>query len=324
MQFHGIHNGRTSISNRFIQTTCAILCCLFLAACSEQPTSSLKIGTNNWIGYQPFYIARERGYYNTQTIKLVELNNTTDVMHALRSKQLDAAALTLDEVLTIQQQGVDMRVVLVVDISDGGDVLLAKPEFDSIEQLASGKVAVEYTAVGATMLDAALSSAEMDINDIEIVSCGWDKHIECYQTADAVVTFEPVKTELLKQGARVLFDSSLIKGRIIDVLAIRSEAIESKQKQVTDLIEAYYKALDYLKNEQVKAIEIIQARTKMSAAEVVTSLDGIDIPGRQGNLLLFQPGKLENNVEQLVELMLNNGLLQKSVAVETLFDSRFL
>ena len=188
----------------------------------------------------------------------------------------------------------------------------------------NGKVAVEYTAVGATLLDAALSSVGLNINDIDVMSCGWDKHIECYQAADAVVTFEPAKTELIKQGAHVLFDSSMIKGRIIDVLAVRADAVESNQEQVTALIEAYYQALDYLNNKQGDAIEIIRARTKLSKAEVLTSLDGIEIPGRQGNLLLFQPGKLENNVQQLVNLMLNNGLLQKSVAVENLFDKRFL
>ena len=324
MQYHGKSKRSNPIADRIIPLTCSLLCCLFIAACGKQPTSSLNIGSNNWIGYQPFYIARERGYYDAQTIKLVELNNSTDVMHALRSGQLDAAALTLDEVLTIQQEGVDMRIVLVVDISDGGDVLLAKPEYNSIEELANAKIAVEYTAVGATMLDAALSSADLDINDIEVMSCGWDKHVECYQTADAVVTFEPAKTELIKQGASILFDSSQIKGRIIDVVAVRAEAIESKQKQVTTFIEAYYQALDYLNNEQGKAIEIIQARTKLSKTEVLSSLDGIEIPGKQGNLLLFQPGKLENNVQRLVELMLNKGLLQKTVAVDNLFDKRFL
>jgi len=38
---------------------------------------------------------------------------------------------------------------------------------------------------------------------------------------DAIVTFEPVKSELLSSGANILFDSHQIPGRIVDVLVVR-------------------------------------------------------------------------------------------------------
>lgn len=146
----------------------ALLC---ISGCGQQTAAPLQIGFNNWIGYQPLYIARARGYYDDKTIKLVELNNATDVMQELRTGQLQAAALTLDETLTMLEEGLELRVIVVMALSAGGDALVARPEYSEVAQLRGKKIAVEYTATGAVLLDAALISADMTMDDIEIVSC---------------------------------------------------------------------------------------------------------------------------------------------------------
>ena len=303
---------------------CLLTLAVVLGACGKAPTSSLSIGTNNWIGFQPFYIAREKQYFNEQAVKLVELNNSTDVMHELRSRQLDGAALTMDEVFTLLEQGVDMRVVLLVDISNGADAVLAKDNIQSVAGLADKKVAVEYSAVGATLLNAALTSAGLHTDDIQIVPCAWDKHIECFRESDAVVTFEPAKTKILNLGARVLFDSSQIKGRIIDVLSIRADVIEEKADAVRSLINAYFQALDYMKTKPAMANEIIQQRTKLTADEVAVTLEGITIPGLAGNIEMFGNEQLQENARQLVDLMVENKLLDNPVPIKVLFSGAYL
>jgi len=37
-----------------------------LFACSAEQESPLRVGTNIWPGYEPFYLARELGYYEQQ------------------------------------------------------------------------------------------------------------------------------------------------------------------------------------------------------------------------------------------------------------------
>ena len=86
----------------------------------------MHIGTNVWPGYEPLYLARELGYFDDQPIHLVEHAAATEVIRAFRNGTIDAAALTLDEVLLLAQHGQNPRIVLVMDFSQGGDTLIVQ------------------------------------------------------------------------------------------------------------------------------------------------------------------------------------------------------
>ena len=67
------------------------------------------------------------------------MGSASDIMHAMRNDVLEGAALTLDETLSLIDDGIDLKVILVMDISNGADVLLAKPEIQSIADLRGEK-----------------------------------------------------------------------------------------------------------------------------------------------------------------------------------------
>ncbi|MEN8180104.1 MAG: hypothetical protein ABFS39_15995 [Pseudomonadota bacterium] len=93
-----------------------ILLCQFLlvlSACSEEPI--LRIGSNQWPGYEPVYLARDLHAFDRDEINLVELPSTTDVMQFLRNGNLDGGMLTLDEAISLIVDSVPLRVVLVED-----------------------------------------------------------------------------------------------------------------------------------------------------------------------------------------------------------------
>ncbi|MCU7939074.1 MAG: ABC transporter substrate-binding protein [gamma proteobacterium symbiont of Bathyaustriella thionipta] len=149
---------------------------IFLSACKPAPESPLRIGTNTWPGYEPLYLARTLGYYDNSRIHLVEMNSASEVIHSLRSGTLEGAALTLDEALTLQADDFDLKIILVMDFSHGADVLLAKPDIDTLAALKGKRIAVEYTAVGAILLDAALASADLTVSDIQVIACSFSKN----------------------------------------------------------------------------------------------------------------------------------------------------
>ena len=299
-----------------------LLCAL--SACTDKSINTLSIGTFNWIGYQPFYIAKELGFYKDSHIKLVELNNSTDIMYALSHRQLDGATLTLDEVITLLHDGIDLSVVLIVDISNGADALLSKPGFDSMTTLTGKRIAVEYTAVGAMLLHAALNKHDMKMNEIQIVHCASDMHLDCYKENDGIVTFEPIKTKLVNQGANVVFDSSEVSGRIVDVLVMHNEIIEEKKDVIKKLIAGYYDALEYIVEQPDEANRIIQKRTKLELEEIRLMFNGIEIPGRLGNPSLISSSELKYNALLLNHIMKNNGFIKNLVSMEKLFTDKLL
>jgi ABC-type nitrate/sulfonate/bicarbonate transport system substrate-binding protein len=89
----------------------------WLSGCSDPP-SPLNVGTIVFPGYELLFLAREQGLLPEPGIRLVELLSSTDNLRLLAAGRLQAATLTLDEVLTARADGLDLRVVLVLDLSD--------------------------------------------------------------------------------------------------------------------------------------------------------------------------------------------------------------
>lgn len=195
---------------------------------SELPP--LRLATNVWPGYEPFYVARELGAVDPGRLRLVELLSASQVISALRIGSIDAAALTLDEAIRIAAEGHDIVVVQVLDTSHGADALVAKPGIDSVAALRGKRVGVEVTAVGGFLLARALETRGMVPDDVTIVPLDAEAHADSLERGDldAVVAFEPAVSGLVAAGNRSLFDSSQIPGEILDVLVVRGERLRGR------------------------------------------------------------------------------------------------
>ncbi len=299
---------------------------LLISACSPAPEPPLRIGTNVWPGYEPLYLARSLGLYQGTSVKLVEMTSASDVIHALRSGTLEGAALTLDETLNILDDDFDLRVILVMDYSHGGDVLVARPGIAALADLRDKRIAVEQTAVGALVLDGALNAAGLSVSDIDIVYCAADEHLDCYWSVDALVTFEPNKTKLLKQGAWQLFDSSRTPGRIMGVLVVRAESLDTHPRSLRQLLSGYFEAREYLSTVPEDAARRMAPRMNLSPAEVLASFKGLRLPGldENRNLLNGNPPPLQVMATGLGRFMLERKLLRNPLTFVDLVNSDFL
>ncbi len=290
-----------------------------------QVAMPLRVGSNQWIGYEPVYLARSLGWLDERKVRLVELPSSTQVMQALMHGNLEAGMLTLDEVLTLRARGVPLKVIALMDFSEGADVLVGRPGM-RLGDLRGKRIGVENTAVGAILLDAALRAAGLTTNDVEVVPVEVDNHVEAFRSGrvDAVVTFEPSRSRLLAEGGVVLFDSSRIPGRIIDVLAVRADALPEHSGQIEHLLQAYYRALDYLQEHRQAACQRIAPRLHLSPQAVCESYSGIRLPPRVLSRAWLSDGTLEQRAAELADLMYRRGLLPQPVSSAGLAEPRFL
>jgi NitT/TauT family transport system substrate-binding protein len=312
--------------------TATLLTTLFLvfglAACGPVAEPPLRIGTNVWPGYETLYLARDLGELDGSSVRLVELPSATAVIQGLRNGVLDGGALTLDETLTVLQDGIDLKVVLVMDESAGGDAVLARPEIGTTAALKGRRIGVENTAVGAIMLQAVLDDAGLEAADVEIVKATVDRHAELFRagSVDAVVTFEPVRSQLLAGGARQVFDSSRVPGRIVDVLAVRTEAIERSPESVRRLVAAQFAALAHLRAQPEDAARRMQPRLRLEPKAVLKSFEGLRLPdlGANQRLLAGPAPELNEAAAMLARLMQQQTLLTRDVDVTRLADGGHL
>ena len=288
---------------------------LLATSCTPEPQPVLRIGTNVRPGYEPLYLARELGYFGgDSTIKLVEYTSSSETQRAFQNNMIDGAALTLDETLQLLALGADLDVVLVMDVSHGADVILARPGTDNFKQLRNRRVGYEATALGAYMLARALQH-EIDHLDGILFALESAKHESALTSGrvDAVITFEPTRTRLLRAGTRQVFDSSQIPGEIVDVLVVRGTFAENHPALVEQVRESWFQALGYMKQSALPAAAIMAEREKIGTEEFLLALEGILFPDRaQNHRMLDGPAPtLLGPAQRLATLMVENRLIDR-------------
>lgn len=306
---------------------CLIVCvALLFQGCAPQATP-LRVGTNLWIGYEPLYLAEAHGLFRAHAMRMVTMRNATEVQQALRAGVLEVAALTLDEVFTVLQDGADLKVILVMDVSAGADVLIARPSFTSVKALAGRRIGVESTAVGAVMLQSALESADLPASRVKLIPVPVEQHVSAYQAGkvDALVTFEPARSQLLALGGRTLFDSRQIPGRIVDVLVTTPQVAAQRGDELRALIAGFFAMNEYRQREPEAAASAMAPRLGLSSTEVLAAYGGIRVPSPEENRQMLRPvGAIRPPAQALMQVMLEGGLLRHPVSLDGLFDDRFL
>jgi NitT/TauT family transport system substrate-binding protein len=294
---------------------------LLLQACSESPEAPLRLGTNVWPGYEPLYLGQQLNLIDREAIRLIEYPSASEVIRAFRNRALDAAALTLDEVLLLQQDGIPVSVILVLDISNGGDVIMARQEIADMSGLKGRRVAVESGALGAYVISRALEIHGLTLADIEVKHLEVSAHEDAYRdgVVDAAVTFEPVRTQLLNQGAHELFSSREMPGEIVDVLVVHSRMLEQQPQRLRALIAGWFATLAELQQQPGSSAALIAQRLRVTPAEVIAGYQGLELPSREENRqLLSSRGPLHTTIERLSATMQKNGLLRSTSAPATL------
>ena len=118
--------------NTYLRTRkhlCLLACLallLPLIGCMREPESALRIGTNVWIGSEPLYLARELGRLDPTAVQLVEYPSASEVLRAFRNQAIDGMVISLDELFGLAADGLQPRIILVVDVSHGADVVVGR------------------------------------------------------------------------------------------------------------------------------------------------------------------------------------------------------
>ena len=267
---------------------------------SEPMAKPILVGTNAWVGYLPGYIARDKDLYGSKLIQLHKYDSAVEVMEDFRKDKIQVAALTIDEALELSQNGMAIKIILVANISDGADVIIAKPGIASVKDLAGKRVGVEEGALGRYVLARALEINGMAPDAVRPINILADDSVEAYQydRLDAVVTFEPYRGQLLALDGVDIFNSKQLPNEIIDVLVIRAEYAEANPKTLRALVKGWLAAAALMKSDPQSLAHQLAWHLKIPSTEVAASFEGLIIPdARQNHALLGgrEPMLLQTN-----------------------------
>lgn len=203
----------------------------------------LRVAVGLWPGAEPLVLAREAGELDPRRINLVEINWTSAAMRAVGNRVVDAAVMSLEEVILQIRQGYPLKVVMITDISRGADVLMTNEKIQSIQDLKGTRIGYEPRTSGAWLLRKALQNANLKLTDVQPVPLNPSEVDEIFTelTLDGVVLAEPWGEKLEEMHLSKIYDSSHDGSAIVRVLAVHPEAVIEHRQELLELLRLHFR-----------------------------------------------------------------------------------
>ena len=303
----------------------ALMPLLGSAGCA--PVKPLVLAGRPWPGYEPMFLARTLGYLPKQ-VTLLEPPSRAALIESLHQGRADGVMLTLDQILELRDQGVDLEIVLVFDVSKGADVLLGRPGMRDLLALRGRRIGLIDSALGTLMLAMVLEKSGLKMGDITLKRIVFEEHEAVWDRGeiDALLTYEPVAGRLKRRGASLLLSTRELPDTIIDVLAVRPEVARNHASTLRATLAGHFKAVRYLRQNPWDAAYRVAPRLNVSAEEMIASLRGLELPDLVGNrrYLSGDNGELLRVTQRLSPIMQQAKLITRPVDTRQLFSSAYL
>jgi NitT/TauT family transport system substrate-binding protein len=308
----------------------------FLALAGVAEAGDLKLGHSTWVGYGPFYVARDKGFFKEEgvNVELVIMEDTPIKMGALMAGQLDLVASTADEFPIYMKPGIPVKYVLAVDNSKGGDGIVVNKDIADIAGLKGKKVAFEQGSVSQFFLNALLKDAGMSQADIEPVNmAATDAGVAfAAKQVDAAVTWEPALSQGAKaEHGKILLTSADKPGLITDVVAATADTVANKKEDIAGFVRAWYKALDFIKSnpDEANAIMAQGVGGWLSDPTVFAeTLTGIEYLDKDKNVAFFgtpeAPGQIYKTLGAAIDIWKGFDRIQVDVKPADIIDHSFV
>ena len=258
---------------RFLAAVILIMCLLFTACGgsdepAEQGGDTVKIGLLSIDDSLPFFVAQEKGFFDEAgvNVELLPFGSAKDKEMALEAGAIDGDMTDLI-VTALLKQTTDVKIVsfaLGADSSEGRFVLLASPNSDieTMEDLKGIPVAIGNNTIIQYICDKVeimngFQPEEMLTQNIPDLGLRFEA-LMAGKDVQAAILPDPLAALGQMQGAKTILDDTTLDVNLSQsVVIFTQEAIDKKGDEIQKVMDAYFKAMTYLNenqgSEEVKA-----------------------------------------------------------------------
>lgn len=288
-----------------------------LTACTGNAPQVLRVGYNNWPGYELIWLADKLGYFKEVNLQVehVQFVALADAKRAYERGQLDAVGVTDIELLQIANNPniEPAQATLVLDISNGADQVLACADIAQLSDIKAKRFAVEADSVSvqlAALLVQQAGLSQQDIHWVVLQPAQMDDAMKAGQI-DLAATYAPHSLNIQQNTtAKVLFSSADVPNAIVDLLAINRQSLQVRAQSWQLFVKAVMRAIDYYHTHPQQAAQLMAAHAGMSVADMQQTLSGLIIPtNAQQTRLLLTNGEVAQGMLAVQQLLSRLGIL---------------
>lgn len=286
--------------NRNIGITAAVVVAaivgigIFFSSDILQETSQQEIDLimNMWAGYGHAIIADDRGFFKDSgvPVNLKVVKEYPDMITIFLDGEYDGFFGVYSDVILLSNQGAPLKVVYVVDYSNGGDVIISKPQIRAVADLKGKTIAIEeYNSFSHLFLFDLLTRNGLTESDVTLVEIPAHQVLDALDSGiiDAGHTWEPTQSEALAKGYRLLATSADTPGIITDVLAFKKSVVEKRPDDIKKIILAMDRALEYRDTAPLRSYKIMSDATGVLPSSLKKSIQGSSFPDLNENKEAF-------------------------------------
>lgn len=279
---------------------------LLFAACQPRPVS-LKVGLNSWPGFDIVWYAEETDIFDRRglDIELVPFDNAQDTTRAMMRGALDAAFVNLWDVLQVDPAEDSPTYIMVTNISNGSDGIVARKEVSSVKDLGGRRVGAKLGTVNHLILLEALQLHGVPPQAIELADVSNEIAVTQLKDdkLDAAVLWEPLLSQTADAiGGQVIYTTRDTDSLVIDGLATRGEMARSKRAALEKLILAWFDVMHALETQPDVVFETVAARLGQDPAAFAEDYAGLEKGDIALNREMFEGGRLNEAIEQMTRL----------------------
>lgn len=287
-----------------------------------------KVGYNNWVGFIGFFVAQEQGYFEEAglDVQAVSFGAPGEGIVPLINGNLDAHFTTADSVITRLDKAPDsMKIVYLVDTSNGADALVAADGIESVADLKGKKVAVTVGECNHLLLAKALESAGLTEDDIMLANMDPDAAGAALKagSVDAAVTWEPWISTIISTGGEAIYSSANVPNLILDCVAVSEATLAEKGEATQAFIDALSRGQAFVAAHPSEASAMIADVIDWSAEDIEATLPTITLYGAAENEAQMTGGSALV-AKELASFFKEKDITDSEVDVTHLFDTRFV
>jgi NitT/TauT family transport system substrate-binding protein len=298
------------------------------AQVSAQPR--LQIGVDLWAGYYPALLADQLGFFRDEQVAVdIAIPEDTDqLLVDFAAGSLDGIGVAAGDTINIVEAHSDAHIVLISDVSDGADMVLALPPIDKVEDLLGKSVGTNMGGFGEVLIRHMLDEHNVPPAAVKVLNVDAAHAVEGLVSGElaAVHTWEPYASRAGAAGAKVLYTSHDTDGLVMDGFMFSGETLRSRPLAVRRFLRAWFRAEEHWLAHPNEDNELLSARLAASPGSV--DLTGIHLFSLAEEHRVFERGRSNRSahhvLQQYVDYFLSRGTLSAAPDLDQLLDAQFL
>jgi len=279
--------------------------------------TQVSIGYRDHIGYLPYYVAMEKGYFSEQGLEInpVVFANTNQMISAVASNNVQATigGANLQTVYGAEEKSPgSLKVFGTLEASKGSmfNCIMVKKDsaINDISELKGKKVGAQPGSFPPLYIDATLNTVGLTKSDIEIIELDPSLQLSALESGqiDALVAIEPVCTFGVNKGsAEIIYNDPIANLAVTFASSVLNADFANKNPETAaKIVKATDKAIDFIRQNPQESLDI---------AAKYANYDPALMKGMKTPLFSKSTEIKAENMQELADKLYSSGLMKTRV-----------